>query len=146
MTLETEVQKLRKEGKKYKEISQILNCKISLISYYSGYKKTIQNRRKEQSFKDNTKVTLKKLKDRNREFIKNYLLDHPCVDCSNKDLRVLDFDHIKGNKVDSISRLVRNAVSLETLKVEIEKCEVRCSNCHRIVTFERRLKNQIKTE
>jgi len=34
--------------------------------------------------------------------------------------------------------MVTKAYKLQKIKDEIEKCEIRCSNCHRIVTHERR--------
>lgn len=33
-----------------------------------------------------------------------------------------------------MSRAVRNRIGLDTLKTEIEKCVVRCANCHAIKT------------
>lgn len=70
-----------------------------------------------------------------KKLIKEYLLNHPCVDCGNSDIRVLEFDHIKGNKNFCISKAHLVAFSLETIKKEISKCEVRCANCHRIRHF-----------
>lgn len=66
-----------------------------------------------------------------REYIAQYLLTHPCVDCGESDPVVLEFDHVRGEKRAEIAKLVRNYVSLDVLKAEIAKCEVRCGNCHR---------------
>ncbi len=71
-----------------------------------------------------------------REFILAYLKSHSCVDCGLNDIRVLDFDHVKG-KFMGISVMVRRCHSIDSIKKEIEKCDVRCANCHRIKTFER---------
>jgi hypothetical protein len=60
-----------------------------------------------------------------------------CVDCGFLDVRALDFDHVRGRKSFTISD--GNAVGVERLLAEIAKCEVRCANCHRIRTVERRL-------
>jgi len=69
--------------------------------------------------------------------IGDYLSKHPCVGCGNKDIRVLDFDHMEGFvKVGNISSLRINN-TWETILKEIEKCEVRCKNCHAIMTYER---------
>ena len=43
---------------------------------------------------------------------------------------VLDFDHLRDKEAE-ISNLVMRRVSLEQIKAEIEKCVVRCANCHR---------------
>ncbi|MCS3443804.1 hypothetical protein [Microbacterium phyllosphaerae] len=67
-----------------------------------------------------------------------HLLDHPCVDCGVRDLRVLDFDHRPGvEKRDAVMQLVRNGFSLAVVAVEIAKCDVRCRNCHAIITYQR---------
>lgn len=60
-----------------------------------------------------------------------------CVDCGNQDIRVLEFDHVRGEKVRSISELVRRGAGVATLREELDKCEVRCRNCHVIATFSR---------
>ena len=59
-----------------------------------------------------------------------------CVDCGNRNLAVLDLDHVRGEKVRSVSEMVR--VTPSRLFAEIEKCEPRCANCHRIATAARR--------
>ena len=69
---------------------------------------------------------------RNKEFIKTYLMTHPCVDCNFSNYLALQFDHIKEKKIESIAVMVVNGLSLKTIKKEIEKCEVRCANCHQI--------------
>ena len=65
----------------------------------------------------------------------DYLKLHPCVDCQNCDIRVLEFDHLL-NKKFNISEMIGKQ-SWEMISEEIVKCEVRCANCHRIVTHER---------
>lgn len=65
-----------------------------------------------------------------RKFLAAHLRANPCVDCQEADPVVLEFDH-QGDKTDSLSRMVRNNVSLERLQQEIDKCEVRCANCHK---------------
>ncbi|HZQ07219.1 MAG TPA: hypothetical protein VFD70_11620 [Anaerolineae bacterium] len=67
---------------------------------------------------------------RNRQLITEYLLTHPCVDCGESDVVVLEFDHV-GGKERLISKMVRAGVAWERVLAEIEKCEVRCGNCHK---------------
>jgi hypothetical protein len=69
---------------------------------------------------------------RNRAIVFYYLKAHPCVDCGERNPVVLEFDHLSSKK-NMISALVRWG-SESRLKAEIEKCEVRCANCHRIKT------------
>lgn len=70
-----------------------------------------------------------------RNFIINYLLNHPCVDCGNSDIRVLQFDHVQGDKHYNVGNCLEH--STEGIQREIDKCEVRCGNCHKIKTDER---------
>lgn len=63
------------------------------------------------------------------EYILKYLNDNPCVDCGESDPIVLEFDHVRGEKIKAISILKKS--SLKAVKEEIKKCEVRCANCHR---------------
>jgi len=61
-----------------------------------------------------------------------YLLQHPCVDCGEGDPVVLEFDHRDGqDKTNAIAQLVINNWSWENIFAEMQKCEVRCANCHR---------------
>ena len=73
-----------------------------------------------------------KWREANREWLYNYLLEHPCVDCGEEDPVVLEFDHIEQKNI-SISKAV-NQWSLKRIKEEIEHCEVRCANCHKRAT------------
>jgi hypothetical protein len=53
------------------------------------------------------------------------------VDCGESDPAVLEFDHVSGKKTANISYLLGVVASWERLASEIQKCEVRCANCHR---------------
>lgn len=74
---------------------------------------------------------------RNREFLADYLRSHPCTDCGFTDIRVLDFDHVTGEKRAGVFELAIRGASLDEIQLEMAKCEVRCLNCHRIVTAQR---------
>ena len=67
-------------------------------------------------------------RDRNREIIRAYLIEHPCVDCGEDDIVVLQFDH-QGDKVANVSYLVSGG-SPKRLRAEMAKCHVVCANCH----------------
>jgi hypothetical protein len=61
-----------------------------------------------------------------------YLTKHPCVDCGEKDIVVLDFDHNEpAKKTLSIAVMRRRKFPWNKISIEISKCSVRCSNCHR---------------
>jgi transposase-like protein len=56
-----------------------------------------------------------------------------CIDCGERDPVVFDFDHRAGKRME-VPRLALGC-SLEVLQQEIEKCDVRCANCHRVRTI-----------
>lgn len=62
-----------------------------------------------------------------------------CVDCGyNEHAVALEFDHVQGIKKGSISNLIRSDYAWSTIKSEMEKCVVRCSNCHAVITSRRK--------
>ena len=76
-------------------------------------------------------VNTRRYKKRNRILMTAYLKEHPCVDCGEGDIRVLDFDHAPGTKTANISNLVGRGASWQRIEEEMAKCVVRCANCHR---------------
>jgi hypothetical protein len=73
-----------------------------------------------------------------RGLVFEYLQTHPCVDCGETDIRVLEFDHLpEFEKVTEVTRLISGGYSVKAVFDEIAKCEVRCRNHHAIKTYER---------
>lgn len=70
---------------------------------------------------------------RNYKFINRVKRRFGCKDCGMTNPVCLDFHH-HGNKTMDVCRAVNSGWSIESLKVEIRKCSVLCSNCHRIRT------------
>jgi hypothetical protein len=60
-----------------------------------------------------------------------------CIDCGILDIRVLEFDHITDAKIDGVGRMVSRGFTLDKIALEMDKCEIRCRNCHAIKTYER---------
>jgi len=78
----------------------------------------------------------KKHQSKKRDFIQRWKKIYgKCVDCKIEDWRVLEFDHVRGEKIFNIGDYMKKGMN--SLKEEIRKCEVRCANCHRIKTIER---------
>lgn len=74
--------------------------------------------------------------------INDIKLANGCVDCGYKDHpAALDFDHVRGIKLFAVATGFRTKPWSAVLE-GIDKCEVRCSNCHRVKTAERRDKNK----
>ena len=65
----------------------------------------------------------------NRFKLWQYLVGKGCVDCGERDPVVLQFDHLR-DKRNSISEMIVNGWSWETIRLELGKCEIRCANCH----------------
>ena len=81
--------------------------------------------------KRNSKIKLEVL-----SYINQHLMENPCIDCGESDLAVLEFDHVgKKPKFKAMSSLIRLGFPLDKIKEEINKCEVRCANCHRRKTY-----------
>ncbi len=102
---------------------------------YQSWCKDCANVNARQHYKDNQreKIAYTKRQKRNQvianqQLIVDYLSSHPCVDCNEDDIVVLEFDH-NGDKLNNVSSMSRN--STQRVLEEIAKCDVRCANCHR---------------
>lgn len=62
-----------------------------------------------------------------KQWVRDYKIAHGCVDCGYcNNPAALHFDHITGAKSFGIG----TNMSLKRIKEEIQKCVVRCANCH----------------
>lgn len=102
-----------------------------------SYCKACQNKRSRLHYQQFREQYLEKARKRNKEvliqiqnYVWEYLSTHHCIDCGETDIVVLEFDHT-GNKIHNLSELIRERSSLVSVKRELEKCVVRCANCHR---------------
>ncbi|MFD2093410.1 hypothetical protein [Blastococcus deserti] len=66
-----------------------------------------------------------------RQNLWQYLRAHPCVDCGEPDIVVLQFDHRdRESKEMIVSRMIASGRRWPVVLKEIEKCDVVCGNCH----------------
>jgi hypothetical protein len=95
-------------------------------------------RQKVYRSQSNHKESKRRSYERFQKFINQLKIESGCIDCGYKEHPVaLDFDHKPGTvKCFPIGN--GNSRSREKVLEEIAKCEVRCSNCHRIRTYERK--------
>ena len=127
-----------------KELSEFNKNKSRKDGLNTVCKECSRNRSK-QYYAENGEIHKDNVVNRNRKhrkvlqnYVIQYLNNHPCTDCGNTDLRVLEFDHLpQFIKSKDISRLLACCVSVSTLEKEIAKCDVVCANCHKIRTVER---------
>jgi hypothetical protein len=54
-----------------------------------------------------------------------------CSRCDEQRPVCLDFHHVRGEKEETVSRLVADGRSRETIRQEMAKCDLLCANCHR---------------
>ena len=132
------------------DIGKIRNCSICKKNYkHFGQKQRFckpcrreynKNWHRNQTSDDKHK---RYVKQQNRlykriEFTRRVKRFFGCADCGVKDFRVLDFNHLpQFEKSFGIGLAARQSMSIERLKEEIRKCEVVCSNCHRIRSYKR---------
>jgi 5-methylcytosine-specific restriction endonuclease McrA len=122
MNKKEQIQKLRTDGRSYREIEKILGCSRSLIAYH------LNKTTKKAILKNQTENRIQKRKD-----IKN-LHGGKCQKCGyDKCLAALQFHHRDASsKKFEISSALGNRISVtkEELDVELSKCDLLCANCH----------------
>ena len=86
-------------------------------------------------YKSLAKIKNKEIRERNNEYVYNYLLQNPCMQCGQSNILTLDFDHRdRRDKFMGICQMIGEGYSINNIRQEIEKCDVLCANCHRIKT------------
>jgi hypothetical protein len=97
----------------------------------NAYRREHYRRYREQYIQRNARVS----KERGHQWSRrlwDFLLAHACVDCGETNPIVLEFDHLDSTtKLGHVGSLARAGYSWSTVLAELEKCEVRCANCHR---------------
>lgn len=80
---------------------------------------------------------VKEARAKKRKDLQELKDNKPCVRCKNTFPHyILEWHHrIKKEKLFKISNAVRNNISWEKILVEINKCDLLCSNCHAEVEY-----------
>ena len=84
-------------------------------------------------------------KKSDQKWFLQWLSTRSCVDCGETDPVVLECDHVRGTKFRSIGVMLRSN-SRESLLEELDKCEVRCANCHKRKTARERGSYRLRPE
>jgi hypothetical protein len=72
------------------------------------------------------------------KYIQELKSSTPCMDCKESfPYYVMDFDHVRGRKHKNVMELIPT-LSKKIIDLEIAKCEIVCSNCHRVRTHTRK--------
>lgn len=103
--------------------------------------KTCSRERSKQYYRENTEkhkqdIGIRKQKRKKENTTKILqILSGGCTNCQEDDIRTLDFHHFSEKK-KSVMVMLHEGYNWETIKNEINKCVVLCSNCHRKLTSE----------
>lgn len=130
---QTHLEETKKHNKQYR-----INNKETLKTYQEIYRK--ENKQKAIAYS-------KALYEERMPIIRQLLAQEkfkPCIDCNKMYIaQVMDFDHIDPKeKKFNISVMCGKPYGVANIKNEIDKCELRCANCHRDKTY----RSQIRTK
>lgn len=117
-------------GASYRQIQAQLGCSKGTIAYHLGVGQKLKATKRQRDRRNHI-----------RKFLQEYKASHPCVDCKEHyPYWIMQFDHLR-DKNFTIGAFRDATSNLDIVKLEIEKCDVICSNCHANRTFNRRLKH-----
>jgi hypothetical protein len=81
--------------------------------------------------REQSRAAYKRRRQAGRQIVREHLEAHPCTDCGETEIFVLELDHIRGEKRGAVTHLVAGGARAETVRGELDLCEVVCVNCHR---------------
>lgn len=96
-------------------------CKVCRSRYLKEYQSRSDVKRRR-------KISLAKYVEKKNKIILERLKSG-CIDCGEKNIVVLEFDHQFG-KINNISNLRKHG-KISDLIIELQKCNIRCANCHK---------------
>ena len=113
---------------------------------HQPYCRPCDNQKSRERYAENREshlLSIRARSDRYRAEVRLYVSSlkesQPCSDCGKSYPHyVMDYDHTGTDKLFNIANAVNRGFSLEKIKTEISKCQLVCSNCHRIRTHNRR--------
>jgi hypothetical protein len=132
---------------KLKHISNFNKCSVSKTGHASRCKECarIYAVRRNIIYTDNFGISIYSKKRKERiNWLREQKSNKPCIDCGKIfDPECMDYDHVSGNKINSISRMVLNNYSYNDILKEMEKCELVCVLCHNKRTNNRSVRASI---
>lgn len=127
--LKEKIVKLRLEGMTYEDISKELKCSKSTISHHLNSNTKVNVSKKKKGTYDSQDFL---------EELQEYKEKRGCEQCFEMYPHyVLEFDHRpEFKKIDNVYRVYKK-FGKDKAWEEAAKCDVVCSNCHKIRTYER---------
>jgi len=96
---------------------------------YGGRKKSAQAI-------ENARIRQMERREERKQELRAQYEGKPCMDCGSVfPFECMDFDHVRGEKKFLLSKHMNH--SKEAVNAELEKCDLVCSNCHRVRTHSR---------
>ncbi len=86
------------------------------------------------------RLHLSSRREETRKWLFMYKSSHPCILCHEADPVVLDFHHRNPQEKEFSISYMKHTVNKQKLLIEIQKCDVLCSNCHRKLHYYNREK------
>jgi len=129
-----------KHCKDCNEIKMIEDFSVLRSGKPDSYCKKCKARRSRAYYHKNKgrgQLSFERNRDSNQRFLWDILVSSSCMDCNESDPRVLQFDHVRGEKVADIAVMLRQHRNREILEKEVKKCDIVCANCHTKRTFKR---------
>lgn len=125
-----------KEEKSLSEFGKNKRKSDGLQTYCKTCKKEVDKKYYAKN-SETQKSQIKKAR-RNRKYettlkVIEYFKENPCAHCGEDNPIVLEFDHL-ADKEHNVSNMINDGLSWDKVKLEIDKCQVLCANCHRIKT------------
>lgn len=136
-SLKENIIKLRLSGMTYDQIANKLKCSKSTISYHLNSSTKVNVSKRGQKYDSSNYL----------DQIQQFKEDKGCTDCGSMYPHyVLEFDHRpEFKKVDNVYRVLRK-FGIDKAWQEIAKCDVVCSNCHKIRTHIRKFPESLEDE
>ena len=136
--LNPKTNKLFRCGVDVREDGYIFDGYISVRLKKDGYFK--ENWREPNSYKRNVekkKIYKKNLYDKVSNYLNDYKLSKGCRECGyKKSPYALEFHHRDRRlKIKNVSNFRKSSwTQLDNIVKEVQKCDILCSNCHKILT------------
>ena len=112
-----------------------IGYEMSEIKKDGYFREKYASPKRKAEIEERNRITTRKRHKERRRYLDNIKTSSGCVDCGYKDHAcALQFDHTK-DKAFTISR--EFWTNMPRLLIEIAKCEIRCANCHAVITAER---------